>query len=104
MSTTVAAPSPELFFETLQSYQRPAALRAALELDVFSAIGKGAHSVADIAAACQISPRGTRILCDYLTILGLLAKNADRYELTPDSAMFLTRQSPAYLGGLVEFL
>jgi ubiquinone/menaquinone biosynthesis C-methylase UbiE len=103
MSTT-AAPSPELFFETLQSYQRTAALRAALELGLFSAIGDGAHSAAAVAAACKASPRGTRILCDYLTIRGFLTKNGDAYELTPDTAMFLTKRSPAYLGSLPEFL
>jgi ubiquinone/menaquinone biosynthesis C-methylase UbiE len=104
MSTTVGAPSPELFFETLQSYQRTAALRAAIDLNLFTAIGDGAHSVAEIAAACKTSPRGTRILCDYMTILGLLAKNGEAYQLTPDSSVFLTRRSPAYLGGVAEFL
>jgi ubiquinone/menaquinone biosynthesis C-methylase UbiE len=104
MTATVASPSPELFFETMQSYQRTAALRAAVELGLFTAIGDGAQSVADIAAACKVSPRGTRILCDYLTIRGLLTKTGDAYQLTPDSAMFLTKRSPAYLGGLIEFM
>jgi SAM-dependent methyltransferase len=104
MNTNAAAPSPELFFETLQSYQRTAAIRAAVELDVFSAIGNGTRSAQEIAATCKASPRGTRVLCDYLTIRGFLTKTDERYALTPDSAMFLTRGSPAYLGGLVEFL
>jgi hypothetical protein len=43
MSQTVA-PSPELFFQTLNSYQRTAALKTALELDVFSAIHEGAQT------------------------------------------------------------
>jgi 2-polyprenyl-3-methyl-5-hydroxy-6-metoxy-1,4-benzoquinol methylase/predicted transcriptional regulator len=104
MTTTVAAPSPELFFETLQSYQRTAALRAAIELDLFTAIGNGAQSATDIAAACNASVRGTRILCDYLTIRGLLVKTDDAYQLTPDSSVFLTKQSPAYLGSVIAFL
>ena len=102
--TTTTAPSPELFFETLQSYQRTAAMRAAIELDIFSAIGDGAQSVAQIATACKASPRGTRILCDYLTIMGFLAKTGDTYQLTPDATLFLTKRSPAYLGGMIEFL
>jgi ubiquinone/menaquinone biosynthesis C-methylase UbiE len=103
MSTTTA-PSPERFFETIQSYQRTAAMRAAIELDLFTAIANGAHSVREIAEACKASPRGTRILCDYLTILGFLTKTGDTYQLTPDTTIFLTKQSPAYLGGLIEFL
>src|SRR4030095_14081026 len=45
-----------------------------------------------------------RILCDYLTVIGLLTKTADRYALTPDSNTFLNKQSPGYMGPAVEFL
>jgi predicted O-methyltransferase YrrM len=50
------------------------------------------------------SARGGRILADYLTTLGFLEKHGDRYSLTPDSAVFLVRGSPAYCGSAVEFL
>jgi SAM-dependent methyltransferase len=45
-----------------------------------------------------------RILSDYLTIIGFLTKQDNRYRLTPDTAMFLDKRSPAYIGGAVEFL
>ena len=61
-------------------------------------------SAAEIAETCGAAPRGVRILADYLTILGFLSKRDDRYALTPDSGAFLTRTSPAYLGGLLDFL
>src|SRR5215208_1318676 len=94
MSTTTPPPSPELFFDTAQAYQRTAALRAAIDLDL----------VAAIAAKCQASERGIRILCDYLTVIGFLTKSGATYQLTPDTAFFLTKGSPAYQGGTVEFL
>jgi len=97
-------PTPDLFFDTMQAYQRTAALRAAIELDLFTAIGDGARTVPAIAAACKASERGTRILCDYLTIVGLLTKSGDGYQLTQDTAVFLSKRSPAYLGGTMEFL
>lgn len=104
MSGQTQQPSPELFFQTVNSYQRTAAVKAAIELDVFSAIGEG-HATADkIAASRDLSERGTRILCDYLVINGLLTKEGGRYALTDDSAFFLDRRSPAYMGGSVEFL
>jgi 2-polyprenyl-3-methyl-5-hydroxy-6-metoxy-1,4-benzoquinol methylase len=102
MSTT--PPSPELFFNTVQAYQRTAALRAAVELDLFTAIGDGASTVPAIAAACGASERGIRILCDYLTIVGFLIKTGASYQLTPDSAVFLSQRSPAYFGAAVAFL
>jgi ubiquinone/menaquinone biosynthesis C-methylase UbiE len=45
-----------------------------------------------------------RILSDYLVVIGFLTKDGSRYGLTPDSATFLSRRSPAYLGAAVQFL
>src|ERR1700726_1466092 len=100
----MSAPEPTLFFETMNAYQRTSALKGAIQLDVFTAIGEGKTTVNAIAARCQTSERGMRILCDYLVIIGFLTKNGASYELTPESAMFLDRRSPAYLGSAERFL
>ena len=97
-------PSPELIFETFNAYQRSAALRAAIELDVFRAIGEGPGDVDSLARQCASSGRGIRILCDYLTILGLLAKEEGRYRHTPSSALFLDPRSPACIASAARFL
>jgi ubiquinone/menaquinone biosynthesis C-methylase UbiE len=100
----VTAPSAELFFETMFAAHRAAALKAAIDLDVFSVIGDGAHTVAAIADGCLASARGIRILCDNLAIMGFLTKTAENYALTPDSTVFLSKRSPAYIGGAADFL
>jgi 2-polyprenyl-3-methyl-5-hydroxy-6-metoxy-1,4-benzoquinol methylase len=97
-------PNPELIFETLTAHQRTAALKAAIELDVFTAIGEGANTAATLAKRCQAAERGMRMLCDYLVILGFLTKDAQRYALTPDTAVFLDRRSPACIGSAIGFL
>jgi ubiquinone/menaquinone biosynthesis C-methylase UbiE len=99
-----AQPTPERIFQTLLGYQLTAAMRAAIELDIFSAIAEGNDTSAAIAARCEASKRGVRILCDYLTIIGFLTKQDGRYRLTPDSELFLVRTSPAYVGGIANFL
>ena len=105
MSTSAAQqPSPQLIFQTINSHQRTEALKAGIELEVFTAIGEGNTTVADIAKRCQASEKGTRILCDFLTIMGLLTKDGVRYGLTIDSAAFLDKRSPAYIGGATEFM
>ena len=96
--------SLETFFETVHAFHRTAALKAAIELDIFSAIGEGTDTSEALAARCQASEKGTRILCDFLTISGLLKKTENRYALTPDSEAFLDRRSPAYVGQAIEFL
>ena len=97
-------PTPQLFFQTINAHQRTEALKAAIELDVFSAIGERSANVQDIAQKCGTSERGMRILCDFLCIIGFLNKDGQRYGLTPDSATFLDRRSHAYLGGAIEFI
>lgn len=99
-----AGPSPALFMDTVNAFQRTEAMKAAVELDLFTHVAAGRHTAAELAAACGAAARGVRILSDYLTILGFLRKADERYELSPDAAAFLDRNSPAYLGGTVEFL
>jgi ubiquinone/menaquinone biosynthesis C-methylase UbiE len=103
-SPAMQQPSPQLFFQTLNSYQRTEALKAAIELEVFTAIGEGKATVAEMARRCGASERGMRILCDYLCMMGFLGKDGIRYSLTHDSAIFLDQRSPAYLGGITEFI
>ncbi len=97
-------PSPNLFFETANAYQRSAALKAAIDLGLFTAIGAEGAFAKDLAGTCQASERGVRILCDYLTIAGFLTKTGNAYRLTPDTAMFLDQDSRAYIGGALRFL
>ena len=103
-SAAAQQPSPQLFFQTINAYQRTEALKAAIELEVFTAIGEGRTTVSEIAKRCETSERGMRILCDYLCLIGFLSKDGTNYSLTQDSAVFLDKRSPAYLGGATEFI
>ena len=81
MSSTQTSPppssalSPEHIFETLVAFQQSAALKAALDLDVFSAIAAGARTLPELAGKTEASERGLRILCDFLVIRGFLTKD-----------------------------
>src|SRR5436190_15404866 len=97
-------PSPTLFFETVNSYQKTAAIKAAIELDLFTFLGDSPATAPELASRCNATARGVRILADYLSILGFLEKTDDRYLLTPDTAAFLNRRSPHYAGRAIEFL
>ena len=97
-------PNPAHIWDTINAYQRTACLHGAIDLDLFTRIGEGAQTVDALAAACRASARGIRILCDTLVIFGLLAKGDGQYLLTPDSAAFLDRRSPAYMGGSLAFI
>jgi precorrin-6B methylase 2 len=97
-------PSPERIYMLFNAFQQTAALHSGIELDVFTAIGSGTNTPVLLAAKTGASERGLRILCDYLTVLGLLTKEDGAYGLTPDSAIFLDRHSPACLASVAGFL
>jgi ubiquinone/menaquinone biosynthesis C-methylase UbiE len=99
-----AKPSPERIFNTLVAFQQTEALKAAIQLDIFTKIGEGANEVSSLAKTIGASERGVRTLCDYMTVFGFLTKDNGRYALTQESAIFLNRRSPAYMGAMANFL
>ena len=96
--------SPMRIFEALNAYQKTAALKAAIDLDIFTHIAKGATTTKQIAARTHASEKGTRILCDYMVLQGFLIKDGNSYALAPDADFFLNRRSPAYIGSATQFL
>lgn len=97
-------PSLSLVWETLTGYQRTAALKAAIELDVFTQIAAGTVTVEALAPRTQAAPRGLRALLNHLVMDGFLTKDGERYGLGATAAAFLDRSSPAYLGSAIGFI
>jgi hypothetical protein len=90
------------FFATSGSRRTASILSAALELDVFSAIGKGRRTAAEVATAAGSQMRGIERLLDTLTALKYLKKIDGRYGLEPIAATYLVRESPLYMESLSE--
>jgi len=105
MPAPAANLSPARIFETINGFHRSAVLTAGIELEVFTAIGEGANTVPAIAKRAKANERGMRILCDALTVIEFLTKSdGGVYALTAESALFLDKRSPAYLGSISTFL
>ncbi len=96
--------NPRIVFEMVQAFQKSAALKAAIELDVFRAVGEGPGDLVSIAEHSKSSERGMRILCDFLVINGILIKEDGKYKHTPSSAAFLDPASPACMASIAQFM
>jgi hypothetical protein len=81
-------------------------LLSAVELDLFTAIGSGAKTGGEIERELGLHPRATYDFLDALVALGLLERDGDgaegSYGNTRDTARFLIRTSPDYVGGILE--
>jgi 2-polyprenyl-3-methyl-5-hydroxy-6-metoxy-1,4-benzoquinol methylase len=100
----MSSPPENPVYDAVLAYLKTAALTAALKLDIFTLIGAGTMTTEALATHTGASPRGLRILCDYLTVVGLLAKQDSSYGLTPSARRFLDRSSPLALGSCIDFL
>jgi 2-polyprenyl-3-methyl-5-hydroxy-6-metoxy-1,4-benzoquinol methylase len=104
MSHAAIDASPDLFMDAVLAYQQTSAIKAAIELDLFSKIAKGLNTADGLAQATGAAVRGVRILCDYLAVRGFLEKQSGQYRLTPSTAAFLDRSAPSWIGDVIEYL
>ena len=96
--------TPERIFQIVNAFQSSRALKGALDLGLFTALGGGTATAAVLAERISASEKGTRVLCDFLVIAGLLEKEGGEYRSSPDAAVFLDENSPAYFGTVGQFM
>jgi hypothetical protein len=86
-----------------QSYGQSAALMAAVELGVFTAIAGGAGTFDEIAAAVGILPTNAERLVVLLCAAGLVEKDNGRLRNADDVQRFLVEGEPGYMGPWITF-
>jgi len=81
-------------------------LLSAVELGLFTLLSSGALSRAEIAERLGLGSRAVDDFLDGLVALRLLERDGlgerARYSNTPDTAFFLDRSKPSYIGGILE--
>lgn len=92
------------FRDAVSGYRLPRVLLAALELDLFTAVGERTWTMPKLAAALKVSERGLTILCRNLATAGLLRKEGDRYTNSRLAATALNANHPAYRGSYLELI
>jgi hypothetical protein len=84
-------------------HKQSGTLRAALELDLFTAVSSGASHLSEIAAALGLSDLDTERLVVACTALGLLEQYGSGFENAPDVERFLVKGKPTYIGPWLLF-
>jgi hypothetical protein len=105
-TTTTAGPNPEHILQVGMGFWASKTLLSAVELELFTQLSGRALTAPEIAERLHLHPRGRDDFLDALVSLGLLDREGDGhdalYSNTPDTATFLDKNSPAYLGGVLE--
>ncbi len=94
--------TPDRILQTGLAFWASKTLLTAVELGVFTELAQGACTSDELGPRLGLHPRGRRDFLDTLVALGFLQRDDSRYSNTPDTALFLDRTRPGYLGGILE--
>jgi precorrin-6B methylase 2 len=94
--------SPEKIMQTGLGFWPSKTLLSAIELGVFTTLAKDAQPLGALREQLGLHPRSARDFFDTLVALGFLQRNGDRYSNSPESDLFLDRNKPSYIGGVLE--
>lgn len=99
---------PAYIMQTATGFWASKTLLTAVELDLFTTLGDGAMTASQLGDSLGLHPRGTYDFFDALVALNFLIRDGDgpegKYRNTPETAAFLNKQSPTYIGGLPDML
>jgi SAM-dependent methyltransferase len=77
-------------------------LLSAIELGLFTELAKGRLDATALTKRLQLHPRSAQDFFDALVALGMLKRTVTHYANTPETALFLDRTKPSYVGGILE--
>jgi SAM-dependent methyltransferase len=94
----------EDFRDAVAAYRLPRVILTALELNLFTLIGRATWLLPDLARELKVSERGLSILCRNLAMAGLLHKKGNRYRNSRLAATALNADDPAYRGSYLRLI
>jgi hypothetical protein len=94
--------SPDRILQTGLAFWPSKTLLSAIELDVFTELARGPANVDALRSRLGLHPRSTLDFLDTLVALGFLSRTDDHYANTPETDLFLDRNKPSYVGGILE--
>ncbi|MFT7583496.1 MAG: hypothetical protein ACI9MR_005183 [Myxococcota bacterium] len=99
-------PDPSQIMQIGLGFMASKTLLSAVELGVFTVLARAPLTGPELAKAIGVSERATFDFFDGLVALGLLGRDGDgpagKYRNSSDTALFLDKESPAYIGGILE--
>ena len=94
--------TPEKILQTGLAFWPAKTLLSAIELGLFSALARGPQPYDVLVGRLGLHQRSARDFLDTLVALGFLTRTGDRYGNTPETDLFLDREKPSYIGGILE--
>src|SRR5215204_4092247 len=97
-----ASPAPDAILQLGFGFAGSKALLSAVELGLFTTLAAGPLTGSALMATLGLQQRGTIDFLDALVSLDMLERAGGQYANTAATDMFLDRNKPSYIGGLLE--
>ena len=94
--------SPEKILQTGLAFWPSKTLLSAIEIGVFTELARGPERFEPLSGRLGLHPRSARDFLDTLVALGFLERTGGRYANTLETDLFLDRNKPSYVGGILE--
>lgn len=101
MAEPLPAEMPVLM-EILGGFERAAVVLGAAQLDLFSPLGSGPASAAEVAKQVGLPVRGVERVLNACAALGFVVKEGNRYRNSPLTDTFLVKGKSGYMGNMVR--
>jgi predicted O-methyltransferase YrrM len=92
----------DTLLKTSGSFWESCILHAAVALEIFTLIGDEPLSAEEVAKKLAGDVRGTTMLLNGLTAMGVLSQREGRYANSAASKTFLIKESPQYMGYIIQ--
>ncbi|HUY82274.1 MAG TPA: methyltransferase [Acidobacteriaceae bacterium] len=94
--------TPQRLMQIAWSYAAPLIIESAIRTGIFDTLDESPKNLEQVHTATGASTRGLAAIMNALCGLEFLDRDAQgRYSLTPESAAFLVRSKPSFMGGLL---
>ncbi len=94
--------NPNEIREMVVTFQKSRIILTAYELDIFTFVGEKSFNSDTISNELKLNKIATERLLNALVALKLMEKENDNYKNSKDSLMFLSKDSPNYMAGLMH--
>lgn len=95
-------PTPERILQTGLAFWASKTLLSAVEMEIFTEIARKSGDLESLRGRLGLHPRAAKDFLDALVALGFLERNGGIYQNSADTGLFLDKNKPSYIGGILE--
>ncbi len=95
-------PTPDRILQTGMAFWASKTLLSAVEMELFTDLASQPADLTTLQGRLDLHPRAAADFLDALVALGFLEREDGVYRNTAETALFLDKAKPSYVGGILE--